>query len=535
MTSKVTSQAGAPNPATAIGGGYLSTDSEQSGSPTKTPKKKYGPYPKPALEYALARGYLAKLGIESAHAAHHFTHQPVSSLFAFLGRPEIKSYTPFWQHVECRPTDKDIAIAMFNSQTRIAPRQLDAVRYVTIDVDAHGVALKAIATPAGENDIDWRLSRQGVRLQREHDRAVRVAAARDVLEELLARAPFGLIEATPRGWHTTIVLDRAVDPKVAAAIGAAIVDGIETPAGVGLEVFPKVRADGRGDMCAAPFLGPAFRCARDFVSREGKRKDAIEELLHAEEHDPADLAHMLGIDLEASVAAVPAVTVEHIEIVPEALREDVVGQLRKGAFAKRVRHFLDNGIGEGESREAVQRVTWAAKALGFADEDIVVALTRMFESPKNTAKHTSTARGRSALLGQVRSQLKYLKTLAPRMNSRAISARIDALIGNRDIADITVTAKEKRPCAESSGTRYRPTRSPKAWPPCGSSWSPATSTSNAPRAPSAITFGSSAPEPPSVASARSSWRSSSRPTTPEEIRAALDVAIARAEQRGQSR
>ena len=413
--------------------------------------------PRASLDYATARAYWARFGGGASHGRWASSWEDDAQ----TGRRHY--FEPSWTTVQRSPEDWEVALGLQRGTVRLAPRGIDETRLLVVDVDVHAEPPAEIANAKPPRKrapkvvrriADVMHSAQALaRYRNKRALAWRAEIARPVLDRLREVGVFELVERTPRGWHLVVLLDRAIPVAEAAALASHVAAGAgELPPGVAVEAFPKLRADGHGDMCSLPLLGPHRRVGADHVSVGRKRASDVEDLLRAEGLDPEDLRAAL----EGTAPAPPVSSAsrgDETEVSRAPAAED--GRLLKGAFVTRVLDLLEH-TGAGESYEAVRRIVAAALYAGHSDEETLGIVRAWSERPTHAAAHCLTPRGRKQLLAVARNGVRHFargeaagRCYRGGLKSTELRAAFRQLLAESNCARHSVR-QEPRPCAENS-------------------------------------------------------------------------------------
>jgi hypothetical protein len=358
------------------------------------------------LDRKRASAYARKLGLRDAaeHSEKSWRTRAMVQRGAWWVQAE-----PEWQHSRRGVQTWMVALALFDSTTRIAPRAMTSVRHLTIDVDVHDEPPAGAWAPGELEDLDLSAvagpaaTRAGNRRAREW----RAERARACVAQLAAMGVADVVTWSPRGWHVTTLLDEDVHAAEAAELSAAIASRVELADGVTVESFPKLRSDGLADGCAFPLLGPSRRSNADLVKPLGSRKEALEELLTLP-------GHSLG-ELRALVASSPSTSPPRSDrrpptaapLAPERAEAD--GQLFGRGYVTHVLGLLQHGIPAGASYDEVRRAYAAARYCGRDHGEARRILAAWLDLPIHGARHCETAAGRRQLLRLVDAQGRHFK------------------------------------------------------------------------------------------------------------------------------
>jgi hypothetical protein len=376
-------------------------------------------------------------------------HSEFASLPISCGRYTRWS-PPQWRHVADRVEPWRLAVALQNSQTRLAPRAMARVRHLVIDIDVHEEPPRAAWTDA---DLDFAMTSRptaaATRAANRRNRQWRAEKARPVVAQLDALGLADVVEWSPQGWHVVVLLAEPLAATEAARLAQAIVARLrDVPEDVAVESFPKLRTDGRADHCSLPLTGAQRRCGLDLVTAVGTRTEAVDDLLCLDGHLLDELRALLG-DLPAA----PPPPIDARSRLDNPAPAD--GQLFGSAFVVHVLGLLARGIGQGESYDSVRRVYAASRYVGHDHEQAREIVREWLDVPIHRARHTETAAGRRELLRLVAAQGRYFEhgRIAGRcyengLRSSELRAAFAALLQARHDA-----AEEFSPC----DTRRPPT------------------------------------------------------------------------------
>lgn len=396
------------------------------------------------------RAYARKLGTDEAEQHGALTRWYSERRFRG-GRTTRKP--PTWTHDKGPPPEWLLGHALRDSQSRIDARSMREVRHLVADVDVHGEP-KA-------NDDELRAAffapttRKAKNAEKRTARAWRLERALPVLERLRAAIePFGssaFIETSPRGWHVVVLLAEAVDAREAASLGSGLASlAGELPPDVGVEAFPKLRADGKADHCRLPLCGPNKRVGPDFVSGGGTRAEALAELLDAPGVLLAEARAAFGSVALTSTTTTSTTTSQHVLSDATSAAD---GRLRGPAFVLEVLRLLTDGMNTGESRSAMQRVTAACCYVGLDASDTEAAMRAWIELPIHRARHAQTRSGRTELLAQVRAQLRHFErgTHSPRTR-KCTRGELRSVELRAELARLVALGRERRHKLTTEGT-----------------------------------------------------------------------------------
>jgi hypothetical protein len=232
-----------------------------------------------------------------------------------------------------------------------------------------------------------------------------VRAAQDALP-----AEDVLIQRTRHGFHACVLLDEMTDVGEVAALAerwrgatAAIAGGI--PMGCGLEAFPVVGSDGTGRSCALP-LGASQRLVATDLVHDAHRTRALdfERLFSAGLSSALELRKRLAMMPQMRVAGRRRL----MAVAPVQPRG--LGQLFGPEFVIEALRIGSEGMGLGESWDALRRIVFALPCVGMSDGQAMFAFERFVRAlGLHGANHCRSERGIRALLQKARCQLRRFR------------------------------------------------------------------------------------------------------------------------------
>jgi len=349
------------------------------------------------------------------------------------GRPVFR---PGWETRHRALTLGELKGALFHGE-KLDVRGVERVAYVAIDVDAHAAADGAQAPRSTVVALDAMLRGRGRGQAKAAARRRAVhAAAWPAVREILDRVPGSFAERTKRGFRAYLALGRAAPVAEARAIGLGMIAGVEAPAGVGLEVFPKIAGDGLGSMCSLPLTGRGRLLRADGKLQHRTRVEDLEILLQR-------VLDARGGDVHVAPAEAPIVANVAAGVDSRSGQPAGEGPMAKawGAdFAEKMRRIWFDGIDDDESFEAVRAIAFQEMAQAVPPSVTDAAVARWAEMPEHRATHTATASGRRGLLRTLRAcRRHYARGVASgrlepgRMRAPALRARIYELASSPDV------------------------------------------------------------------------------------------------------
>lgn len=293
-------------------------------------------------------------------------------------------------------------------RAKVALRKIATTGYIVLDVDLHGVDIPEPALPM---DIDaFIAASRSLGLRRK-------AIARDVYEEiagdyvrmLVEKIPASILCRTTRGFHVVVKLEGWMDVSTTCDLAPRLLELVEPPPnGVDVESFPKKRADDFGDHCRLPFTGDSRRIdPSTFRLTKQRRRDDIAEWIEARGITEEELVVLVE---KSPPSSSPVIRRRARRAEYRVEKEPAPGQLYGEDFVEECMRLLTDGMGPGESRSAMQRLTWAAFACGFDEPCLETIMRNYIAQPHHRANHTKTKQGREQLHAQVPAQIRWWKS-----------------------------------------------------------------------------------------------------------------------------